>query len=410
MLRRHIYLTLLFVLSLSISIPAFSQSDEGFIYGKITSISDAEYQGQIRWGKEEAFWNDIFNATKTSESESTYKKYAQEKKNKNWWENLDGGILKIWDDEYSSQTHQFTCRFGDIKSLSPQGEGRVVCEFKNGLSMSLKGGSNDFGTTIVINDFELGIVKMRWSKIKKIEFKDTPEKLENKLGASLFGEVKTTNEQLTGFIQWDKDERLDSDLLEGSSSSEKLAIAFKKIACIENLGNKSMVKIKNNKSIVMHGTNDVNSENRGIVVSIDGIGKVEIPWSSFSSVCFDDNNNDSGPAYKTYNNPQRLFGMVKDLNGTEFNGLIIFDKDEKWDFEQLEGLHNEHKYIIPFKNIKTIVPKNEDYTYVILRNEKKLLLGKLQDVSSKNEGVVIISSNSDANFIDWQEVDEINFE
>lgn len=408
--RSILYQILLLFTSTFFSTPVLSQNDEGFIYGKITSTSGAKYQGQIRWGKEEAYWNDIFNATKTSESENTYKKYAEGKKNKNWWENLDGGILKIWDDEYSSQTHQFTCRFGDIKSISPQGESRVKCEFKNGLIITLKGGSNDFGTTIVINDYELGIIKLRWSKISKIEFKDTPKKLEVKMGAPLFGTVKTSDETLLGFVQWDKDERLDTDLLEGSSSSEKLAIAFRKIACIENLGNKSLIKSKNNKSIVMHGTNDVNSENRGIVVSINGIGKVEIPWSSFTSVCFDDHSNDSGPAYGTYNEPQRLFGSVKDLDGNEFIGLIIFDKDEKWDFEQLEGLHKSHKYIIPFKNIKTIVPKNEDYTYVILRNEKKLLLGKLQDVSSKNEGVVIISSNSDANFIDWDKVDEINFE
>ena len=76
----------------------------------------------------------------------------------------------------------------------------------------------------------------------------------------------------------------------------------------------------------------------------------------------------------------------------------------------MEGLKKDHKYIIPFKNIKTIIPKNEDYTYVILRNEKKLILGKLQDVSSKNEGVVVISGNRNPNFIDWKEVDEINFE
>ena len=96
-----------------------------------------------------------------------------------------------------------------------------------------------------------------------------------------------------------------------------------------------------------------------------------------------------------------------DLSRNDSNHYYV---DEKWDFEQLEGIHNDLKYIIPFKNIKTIIPKNEDYTYIILRNDKKLILGKLQDVSSKNEGVIIISSNSDSKFIDWEEVDEINFE
>ena len=410
-MQRKFLIVIFFIISFFIpDDPAIAQGDQGFIYGTIVSTSGASYQGQIRWGKEEAFWNDIFNATKTASGENTYEKLAQEKKSKNWWENLDGGILKIWDDEYSSQVHQFTCRFGDIKSITPQGESKVWCEFKNGLRISLKGGSNDFGTTVVINDYELGIVKLRWNSIEKVEFQDTPAKLEDKLGNALYGNVITSDDTFSGHVQWDKDERLDTDFIDGSTNNEKLSLPFKKVACIENLGNKSQVKLINEKSITMYGTNDVNAENRGVVVSLEEIGKVEIPWKIFKSVCFDANHKSSGPSYSTYGNPKRLFGQVKDLQGNEFEGLIIFDRDEKWNFEQLEGLYNNLKYIIPFKNIKTIIPKNEDYTYVLLRNGQKLILGKLQDVSSKNEGVVIISSNSDSNFIEWKQVDEINFD
>jgi hypothetical protein len=140
------------------------------------------------------------------------------------------------------------------------------------------------------------------------------------------------------------------------------------------------------------------------------IGQVEIPWAVFSSVCFKTDERSSGQPYSSYIYPERLHGIVKDLNGNEYNGLIIYDRDEKWDFEQLEGMYNDMKYIIPFRNIKTIVPKNSDYTYVILKNDKKLVLGKLQDVSSKNEGIIIILSDSKPKYIDWGDVDEIIFE
>jgi hypothetical protein len=407
--EKKIYLLLLLLFISALPAPILAQEDVGFIYGKVTSLSGTTYQGQIRWGKEEAFWYDIFNATKTSENENTYERIAPDKKNTNWWENLDGSILRIWDDEYSSQTHQFTCRFGDIKSISPHGN-TIDCEFKNGIRMKLKGGSNDVGATIIVKDYELGVVKLRWDKIKKVEFENAPKQLEDKLGMPLFGLVKTTTGQLEGFVQWDKDERLDTDLLQGSSSSEKLEIAFAKISCIKNQGNKSQVQLRSGKILVMHGTNDVNEENRGIVVSGEGVGQIEIPWRSFTSVCFSEHHKDSGPAYNTYSNPKRLYGNVKDLTGNQYDGLIIFDKDEKWDFEQLEGIHNDLKYIIPFRNIKTIIPKNRDYTYVILRNQEKLILGNLQDVSSKNEGLVVILSNSESKFIDWSQIDEITFE
>ena len=108
--------------------------------------------------------------------------------------------------------------------------------------------------------------------------------------------------------------------------------------------------------------------------------------------------------------PARLKGVVKDLGGKEYDGLIIFDKDEKWDLEQLEGNYKSSKYIIPFREIKTIIPKNESYSYVILRSDKKLLLGDLQDVSSKNEGVVVIQKdNTEPIHLDWEDVDEIHF-
>jgi hypothetical protein len=380
------------------------------MYGKITSSSGTVYRGQIRWGSEEVFWNDIFNSTKTSQGENTYEKYAQESKRKEWWQNIDGSILKIWDDEYSSQTHQFTCRFGDIKTIYPLDEDKLQCEFKNGTRLTFDGGSNDVGTTVIIRDYELGIVKLRWEKIKKIEFENTPESLGEKLGAPLYGTVKSVDAEFEGLIHWDKDERLTTDLLQGSTNTQKMEIAFEKIACIENLGDRSQVQLSNGKTVILHGSNDVNSENRGIVVAMKDIGQVEIPWAVFSSVCFKTDERSSGQPYSSYIYPERLHGIVKDLNGNEYNGLIIYDRDEKWDFEQLEGMYNDMKYIIPFRNIKTIVPKNSDYTYVILKNDKKLVLGKLQDVSSKNEGVIIILSDSKPKYIDWGDVDEIIFE
>src|SRR5882757_5176462 len=38
--------------------------DEHFLYGRITMTDSKVYEGPIRWGKEEVYWNDIFNASK----------------------------------------------------------------------------------------------------------------------------------------------------------------------------------------------------------------------------------------------------------------------------------------------------------------------------------------------------------
>ena len=38
--------------------------DEGYIYGKVTTEEGNEYLGHFRWGNEETFWTDIYNASK----------------------------------------------------------------------------------------------------------------------------------------------------------------------------------------------------------------------------------------------------------------------------------------------------------------------------------------------------------
>src|SRR5262245_48102238 len=42
-------------------------SDQGFLYGRVTTVDGATYEGRLRWGKggnQEAFWNDYFNGSK----------------------------------------------------------------------------------------------------------------------------------------------------------------------------------------------------------------------------------------------------------------------------------------------------------------------------------------------------------
>lgn len=41
-----------------------SANDEGFIYGRITARDGSSCTGTMRWGTQECFWDDLFNAEK----------------------------------------------------------------------------------------------------------------------------------------------------------------------------------------------------------------------------------------------------------------------------------------------------------------------------------------------------------
>ena len=55
--------------------------------------------------------------------------------------------------------------------------------------------------------------------------------------------------------------------------------------------------------------------------------------------------------------------------------------DETFDYEVLQGKDDDIEYIIPFRYIKSVTPKNYDNSNVVLKSGEKLFLGDAQDVS-----------------------------
>lgn len=406
-----------YLLSLSIiiylgSANVLSAQDGAFIYGKVTTFSGNSYQGQIRWGNEETYWSDIFNSVKTRDTNLKYLSLDDRKEkdeDRKGLLGIDWKILSIWEDEYSRTSHQFTSQFGDIKTLEMRGSDRVRLTLKNGVEFDLKGGSNDLGATINIYDFELGKIGLQWSRVERVDFSNTPTQLAENFGDPLYGVVKTTRKgNFEGLIWWDQDENIGTDKLDGDIRSEDVSIEFHKIKSIEKDGRGSQVSLYSGKQLYLVGSNDVNHENRGITVSVADVGAVKIPWSDFVRVDFEKNPDLSAFYYNNFNNPIGITGTVKIIDNQNVTGSIIFDLDEAWEFEMLEGDDDKIAYQIPFRNIKKIIPKNYNYSIIELKNGESLLLGDRRDVSESNDGVLVfIPGNEDPTYIRWKRIDEI---
>ena len=411
----YIYITLFFFYMLILVQVAAGQSDEGFIYGRITTIDANSYTGEIRWGNEEAFWSDLFNSTKTSNDYIEYlyrsdHKYLK-KNNRPWIVDLlnsfFGDLIKYDNDD--DHIHVFVCQFGDMKTIEIKGKKKVDVEFKNGEIIRLKGGSNDIGAKVSIFDDELGQLEFKWSRIKKVEFLETPPHLRKKFGDPLYGTVETFYGDFTGFIQWDHDERLSTDVLDGDIEDGDVSIAFERIKSIEKDGWGSLVKLESGQEMYLTGSNDVNKENRGIIVTVPGVGRVDIKWHDFKKVVFDSRVKDTGLAYNNYQNPKKLKGYVITDKGEKIAGILVYDLDEAWDVELLHGDDNDLEYLIPFRNIKKISPKNYNYSTVELKNGEKLVLGDKQDVSDDNDGILIFTDNENYKYVPWVKVKEVVF-
>ena len=225
---------------------ALQAQDEGFIYGKVFTEDGKTYQGPIRWGKEEIYWSDLFNAAKERNENLTHLSDRDREKlddeNMTWfsWSDKSSNWFgtRSWHGESRNDyIHQFACQFGEIKSLRPTGSKSAELEMRNGKKFEVDGeGYNDIGPDIRVVDQELGDMDVYWNRIEKIEFMDTPSKLENRFGKPLYGTVEAYGNKFTGFIQWDHDERVSTDKLDGDSDDGSLSIEMGKIKSIERRG------------------------------------------------------------------------------------------------------------------------------------------------------------------------------
>lgn len=404
--------------SLSASLVATAQ-DEGFIYGKVYMHDDRVYEGPIRWGKEEAYWVDIFNAGKEKNDNLRYLTSDQRRdledrqyKNDYWGASFLGAWIGDWgDDSRDEFTHQFACQFGELKSLEPDGRRYVNIVLQNGKRIGLKGeGYNDVGLDIQIMDSEMGAVEVEWSRIQKIEFMKTPKRIENKFGNPLYGIVEAYGKKFTGYIQWDHDERLSTDRLDGDSDDGDLSIEFGKIKSIERRGGRSSVVLKSGRELRMSGSNDVSSGHRGVIVMNKDFVAIDIPWDEFNKVTFEDAPGTALATYDDFASQKVLTGSVTLQNGKTLSGKIVFDLDEEFDFELLQGKNGEFEFITSFRKIKRLEPSSSYRCAVELRSGEKITLDEAQDVNEKNQGVLIFADvNSEPRYVPWEEVKAIDF-
>ena len=239
-------------------------SDEGYIYGKVVTTGGESYEGEIRWGTEESFWDDMFNADKASNDNLDYvsRRDLDHVRSRHWETLLGIGDMAL--------THLLAVRFGDLKRLEVRGSERAIAELRNGEEMELRGGSNDIGARLTVVDPRRGRQEIRWNRIRSVEFKDTPSHLEGKLGEPLYGTVRAGRYDYTGRIQWDSDECLSIDTLDGDTPDGRAHVAFEDIASIRKYRAGSLVRLKSGEELYLTGTNDVNHENRGVIVIVDG--------------------------------------------------------------------------------------------------------------------------------------------
>lgn len=382
---------------------------QGFIYGRVETRSDTTYEGRLRWnGDEEAFWGDLFNAQK---EERPYLDEVPEgsRRRKETIEIFGVTIGLRWVDD--DEGRLLGLRFGDLRAIDVHRGDEATLTTKGGTEFRVEGGSNDVEAKITVWDASLGEVVLEWDKIERIEFLPAPAGLAVPV-QRLQGTVKTRAGEFRGFVQWDQEECLTSDELDGETEDGDVAIQMGKIRSIARRSSRSsIVTLRDGRELVLDGTNDVNDENRGIYVEDRRYGRVLVSWDAFERVDFAAELGDSGPAYADFPPGKPLRGTVTRRDGRTLSGRIVYDLDEQETIENLNGEWDDIEYHIPFTLIAAIVPETHDSSRIELRSGQELVLEDQTDVGEGNAGLLVFTADRGSpTYVEWDDVKRVEFE
>lgn len=401
-MKKVILMSLLMIGLLVYLTPVDASAASGRLYGTIQTVDGEQFEGWIRWDKNEAYWDDILDATKERKKNKSRKKYRRNEKRY--------GIINVsWD---FGSARQSELQFGHIKTIIPLSSSEALVILKTGEEYEMTG--SDVGSSmreLEVLDRDEGEVYFEWDDIDEINFSEEPSEPENS-AERLYGKLTTRRgEEYVGWIEWDVDEVMTTDILDGDQGKRKnRKIKFGKIQSIERRSRSSaLVTLKSGKTMKLSGSNDVNSGNRGIRVKSKELGRISVDWNDFDKVEFMPVPKDKLPRYDWYDGGRQITGTIFTEDGDQYTGKIIWDDDETFTWEHLNGDFDECKVAIAFDNIKLIEKQSRRGVIVTTKSGRNIELRGSNDVNSDNNGIIVLTEDGDEVEIDWYDFEKAEF-
>jgi hypothetical protein len=393
---------------LTIVVATQSRAESGRIYGKLYTVDNETFEGWIRWDKNEAYWDDALDGicerdrrevTRSNEPRR-YKDMRKKSINIFGLHIGDENIDVNWSSGSSCEL-----QFGNIKTLYIEGSSEAIAELKSGEEVDFTSGG-DFGGSvrdILMEDINEGEIYFDWDDVDKIDFMREPTEPDDG-HVRLYGVVTTRRAgEIRGWIEWDVDEVFGDDILDGDEDGHrKRKIPFDKIRTIERRSSSSAtVYTTDGREMVLRNSNDVNSENRGIYIKSGDFGRIKVDWSDFEKVDFQEAPKSLLPHYDDFDGGHPIKGTVTTEDGDEYSGHIIWDNDEEYSWEHLNGDYKDLSMDVPFSDVAVIEKDSRRGSIVTLKNGDSYTLTGSNDVDDDNRGIFVVRDNGDVEEIDW---------
>jgi hypothetical protein len=393
---------------------AGGETDQGFLYGRVTTHGGTTYEGRLRWGGgEEAFWGDYFNGEKEGNPWAAH--VPPERLTESRPIEIFG--LQIAERQRPIALDRlFMARFGDVARIEARGR-EVRVTLKSGTEFVLdRLEASDFDDGVRVWDGERGVVDLDSLEIRTIELLPTA-----RLGAvpeRLHGIVRTRQGDFTGFVQWNREEGVGSDELVGLGADGPLAVRFDTVRSIARRSqDSSLVTLRDGRELVLSGTPEVGEGNRGVYVDDPPYGRVLVSWEAFERLDMSDlGAHGSGPGYHDLPPGSPLAGSVTTRDGRRLAGRLVYDLDESETTETLDAPSRGVHYTIPFGLVASIdlrrgESRDARHARVALHSGEELQLERAGDLGERNAGVLIfVDGRERPEYVAWSDVEQIDLD
>jgi hypothetical protein len=394
-----------------------AEEAQGFLYGRITTVGGDTYEGRLRFGgDQEAFWGDYFNGAKDENPWAAHASLPKERRPIQVF-----GIemprrifgVEIGREPEVDLGRLFMARLGDITRIEAGGR-HVRVTLKSGTAFDLERfEASDFDDGLRVWDGSRGVVDLDSLRIRTIELLPTA-----RLGgapARLHGTVRTRQGPFTGFVQWDREECVGSDELDGRTADGEVSLPFDTIRAITRRSRESsLVTLLDGREVVLSDTREVGHGNRGIYVDDRRYGRVLVSWDAFERVDF--NPDGTGPAYGDFPPGRPLTGSVTTRAGRRLAGRLVYDLDESEFTETLDAPSQGVDYTIPLGLVASIAPpggeeRGAQRARVTLHNGEELRLERTGDLGERHAGMLIfVDGRQHPDYVPWTDVGQVEFD
>lgn len=227
------------------------------IYGKVNAGRKGSFQGQIEWDSDERFMDEILDG-----------------KDRN-------GDKKI--------------PFRSIQKIV-KGRGGVDLTLKSGRTLFVTGSNdvNDGNRGIVINDPNIGQVKIAWRDFVDLEisedenmrmsYSDFPAS--QGLSATV---ITIDGDEHKGLVAFDLDEAWEFELLDANDDRAEYQIVFRNIkSIVPKNSSYSIVELRNGERLLLGEHRDVSQSNAGVLVfPSKNAEPIYLKWSKIDEIIFD---------------------------------------------------------------------------------------------------------------------------